>query len=166
MRPSRRAARHPRGTRASRGRGTGCAARETGSPAEFRWSAAALTPARLRRRDGARSRRSCGRAGWPRRRARAWRGYRGGRALPPPNAAMASRSASRTEMASIRGGSPTALLPQTTPGSVARVRKSTWKSSGSFGPRGQFVGGRAGGQQAALVIPQQLFQREPAERLE
>src|SRR5579862_2073687 len=35
---------------------------------------------------------------------------------PPPNAATASRSASRTEIASINGGSPTALLPMTTPG--------------------------------------------------
>ena len=38
--------------------------------------------------------------------------------------------ASRTEMASINGGSPTALLPNTTPGSVARARKSTLKISG------------------------------------
>jgi hypothetical protein len=43
---------------------------------------------------------------------------------------MASRIASRTEMASISGGSPTALLPKTTPGSEARSRNATRKSSG------------------------------------
>mgnify|MGYP003693908703 CR=1 FL=1 len=45
--------------------------------------------------------------------------------MPGPNDATASRMASRTESAIINGGSPTALLPQTTPGSEARVRKST-----------------------------------------
>ena len=73
--------------------------------------------------------------------------------------------ASRTEMASISGGSPTALLPKTTPGSVARSRKLTSKTSGNFGPGRQLVGGRAGGGQAALRVPEQLFQREPAQRL-
>src|SRR5258707_9817100 len=50
---------------------------------------------------------------------------------PPPNAATASRMASRTEIASISGGSPTALLPNTTSGSAARSRKSTWKTAGN-----------------------------------
>src|SRR5580765_2289310 len=49
---------------------------------------------------------------------------------PAPNAAIASRSASRTEMASISGGSPTALLPNTTAGWAAPWRKLTRKSSG------------------------------------
>src|ERR1700678_4072640 len=46
---------------------------------------------------------------------------------PAPNAAIASRIASRTEMASIRGGSPTALLPYMVPPSAARSRKLTSK---------------------------------------
>src|SRR6516162_661096 len=49
---------------------------------------------------------------------------------PPPNAAIASRKASRTEMPSINGGSPTALLPRITDGSVARSRKLTSNTSG------------------------------------
>ncbi len=84
---------------------------------------------------------------------------------PSPNAAMASRIASRTEIASISGGSPTALLPKTTPGSAARSRKSTSKIVRHFGPRRQLVSGRAGGGQAALRVPEQFFQRQPAEAL-
>src|SRR5579872_3502259 len=48
-----------------------------------------------------------------------------------PNAAIASRMASRTEIASINGGSPTALHPITTEGSAARSRKFTSKISGT-----------------------------------
>ena len=62
-----------------------------------------------------------------------------------PNAATASRSASRTEIASISGGSPTALLPMTTPGCVARGRKLDVEHVGHFRPRRQLVGGGAGG---------------------
>ena len=50
---------------------------------------------------------------------------------PAPNAAIASRMASRTEIASISGGSPTALLPKIVPGSGARSRKLTSKTSGT-----------------------------------
>ena len=46
------------------------------------------------------------------------------------NAATAARSASRTENASISGGSPTALLPMMTPGWVARWSTSTLNTSG------------------------------------
>src|SRR5262245_37202659 len=54
------------------------------------------------------------------------------RAIGPeaPKAAIASRIASRTDIASIKGGSPTALLPKTTPGSLARDRNETRKSAG------------------------------------
>ena len=45
--------------------------------------------------------------------------------------AIASRSASRTENASINGGSPTALLPITTSGCVARSSISTLNTSGT-----------------------------------
>ena len=50
---------------------------------------------------------------------------------PSPNAAMAARNPSRTENASISGGSPTALLPMTTPGWVACSSISTLKISGT-----------------------------------
>src|SRR5436309_12689762 len=70
--------------------------------------------------------------GWRTRMARTAQKTRSGVAglssvtTPPfPKAAMASRRASRAEMASMRGGSPTALLPKTTPGSAERVRNST-----------------------------------------
>jgi hypothetical protein len=45
-------------------------------------------------------------------------------------AATAPRDASRTLIASMSGGSPTALLPYTTPGSRARVNRFTRKSGG------------------------------------
>src|SRR6185369_12067376 len=48
-----------------------------------------------------------------------------------PNAATASRSASRTEIASISGGSPMALLPPIVPGCAAPERNSTSKRSGT-----------------------------------
>ena len=66
----------------------------------------------------------------------------------------------------MRGGSPTALLPQTTFGSAARVRKSTLKISGQLGPRAQLVRGSAGGHEAAVIVPHQLFEGEPAEALQ
>ena len=95
---------------------------------------------------------------------------RGGRSsvdrCPVPNAATASRIASRTEIASISGGSPTALLPQTTSGSAARFRKSTLKLRRHLRPRRQFVGGRAGGRHASLRVPQQLLDRQPADALD
>ena len=47
-----------------------------------------------------------------------------------PNAAAACRSASRTEKASISGGSPTALDPYTAPSSVAFLSRVTLKTSG------------------------------------
>src|SRR4029450_10070012 len=47
-----------------------------------------------------------------------------------PNAAAACRSASRTEKASISGGSPTALAPYTAPSSVAFLNSVTLKTSG------------------------------------
>src|SRR5207237_4147030 len=46
----------------------------------------------------------------------------------PPNASIAFRSASRTEIASMSGGSPTALLPSTTSGSLARSMNSILNS--------------------------------------
>src|SRR5580658_10042784 len=55
---------------------------------------------------------------------------------PFPKAEMASRIASRTEMASITDGSPTALLPKITPGSAARSRNATSNDSGSSGHDG------------------------------
>src|SRR6185369_12146347 len=53
---------------------------------------------------------------------------------PVAKAATASRSASRTLIASIKGGSPTALLPWTTPGSRARASSVT-RRSGGHSPR-------------------------------
>ena len=47
-----------------------------------------------------------------------------------PNAAAAWRSASRTENASISGGSPTALEPYTAPASVASRSSVTLNASG------------------------------------
>src|SRR5881396_958749 len=57
-------------------------------------------------------------------------------ARPFPNAETASRIASRTEIAIISGGSPTALLPNTTSGSRACSSSSTWNSSGSSDQEG------------------------------
>ena len=54
---------------------------------------------------------------------------------PSPNAAMASRSASRTENASISGGSPTALLPITTPGCVGALEQIDVEHLGHLRPR-------------------------------
>ena len=49
---------------------------------------------------------------------------------PLPKAATAARSASRTLIASMNGGSPTALLPWTTPGSAARSSSLTLNTDG------------------------------------
>ena len=81
-----------------------------------------LTTARLRPCD-ARARARRGRAAMAQKTRSGVAGLSSRTRPPAPNAAMASRMASRTEMASISGGSPTALLPQTTPGSAARSRK-------------------------------------------
>jgi hypothetical protein len=47
-----------------------------------------------------------------------------------PNAAAACRSASRTENASMSGGSPTAFEPYTAPSSVAFRSRVTLNASG------------------------------------
>ena len=51
-----------------------------------------------------------------------------------PNAATAARSASRTLIASISGGSPTALLPWMTPGSRGALEEARRRRSGGHSP--------------------------------
>ena len=60
-----------------------------------------------------------------------------------PNAATASRSASRTLIASISGGSPTALLPWTTPGSRRLLQQRDLESRRALAERRQLVRRRA-----------------------
>ena len=102
---------------------------------------------------------------WPRRPLPASRGRRARRSRRAPNAATAARSASRTLIASISGGSPTALLPWTTPGSAARSRKRDAQIGRALAERRQLVGRGAVRQERAVRVPDQLLGREPADAL-
>ena len=73
---------------------------------------------------------------------------------PSPNAATASRSASRTEIASISGGSPTALLPHDDAGLRRALEKVDVEDLGHLRPRRQLVGGRAGRSRAVPASSQ------------
>ena len=87
-----------------------------------------------------------------------------------PNAATASRSASRTLKASISGGSPTALDPYTAPSSVRPLEQRDPELLGHLREARQLVrAGRLGGQPAAgrpvAGVPAQVLQGQPARAL-
>ena len=86
--------------------------------------------------------------------------------MPPwPNAATAARNASRTLMASMSGGSPTALLPWITPGSRARVSRATSKHRGAFASVGSLYVEAPLVDELGTRVPHQLLGREPADAL-